>query len=82
MQLLHSRWTFLLIANVLAWSVLGFYQLSAAQSRVPQLPFANSNEQRSEIVQELREIKTLLKETNALLREHVLHVAADGKSKM
>jgi hypothetical protein len=66
---LTSRWSILVLLNVLAWGMLGLYQHSIAQSRTPQLPFANSNEQRSEIVQELREIKSLLKETNALLRE-------------
>ena len=61
----------LLLLNVLAWGVLGVFQYTTAQQTTTggQLPFANSNEQRSDMVRELREIKELLKEQNALLRE-------------
>jgi hypothetical protein len=75
MKCFASRWTLLIAANVALWCVLGVYQFGEAQSKSPQLPFANSNEQRSEIVQELREIKLLLKETNSLLREQAQHAA-------
>lgn len=67
-----SRWTWLITANLLAWCLFGLYPLTQAQQpKGPQLPFANSNEQRSDLVKEVREIKDLLKETNALLREGV-----------
>jgi hypothetical protein len=70
MNITISRWTLLLTANVLAWGVLSVYQSGWAQNpRPPQLPFANSNEQRSDLVREAREIRELLKETNAILRE-------------
>ena len=49
-------------------SVLGFYSTTGAAPTGGQPPFANSVEQRLEIVTELREIKELLKEQNALLR--------------
>lgn len=48
--------------------VLGFYSTTGAAPTGAQQPFANSVEQRLEIVTELREIKELLKEQNALLR--------------
>lgn len=51
-----------------ALSVLGFYSTTGAAPKGAQTPFANSVEQRLEIVTELREIKELLKEQNALLR--------------
>lgn len=56
-------------ALVVAVSVLGFYSTTGAAPPPAQLPFANSVDQRFEIAQELREIKELLKEQNALLRE-------------
>ena len=51
-----------------AVSVLGFYSTTGAAPQGGQPPFANSVEQRLEIVTELREIKELLKEQNTLLR--------------
>lgn len=62
------RWTLLLAANAAAVGVLGLYGTSGAAPQSGQPPFANSIEQRAEIVVELREIKELLKEQNALLR--------------
>jgi hypothetical protein len=69
MKLLTSRWMGLIVLNVVAWGVLGAYQLSLGQTKGGQLPFANSIEQRGEILSELREIKDLIKEQNSLLRE-------------
>ena len=62
------RWVLLLAANAVLLGVLGFYSTSGAAPQSGQPPFANSIEQRAEMVQELREIKELLKEQNALLR--------------
>lgn len=76
MRFTISRWTMLVVLNVAAWGVLGAYQYSGAQSRGPQLPFANSNEQRSDILTELREVKELLREQNTLLREGAVKHAA------
>jgi hypothetical protein len=57
-----------LFANVVALGVLGFYSTLGAAPQAGQPPFANPVEQRSDMVRELREIKDLLKEQNALLR--------------
>lgn len=62
------RWSILVAGNVALWCVLSFYQASNAAPGAGQLPFANSIEQRQQIVRELQEIKALLKEQNALLR--------------
>jgi hypothetical protein len=62
------RWTGLLIANVLAWGVLGLYSTSGAAPQSGQPPFANAIDQRAEMVRELQEIKALLKEQNVILR--------------
>jgi len=62
-----SRWTCLVIGNVALLGVLGFYgSLGAFQGGQP--PFANPVEQRADMVRELREIKDLIREQNALLR--------------
>ena len=63
-----SRWTWLVIGNVVAVGVLGFYSTLGAAPQAGQPPFANPVEQRAEQVRELREIKELLKEQNELLR--------------
>ena len=65
---LVSRWTWLVIGNAVLWGVLGFYQTLGAAPQAGQPPFANPVEQRADMVRELREIKELLKEQNALLR--------------
>ena len=60
-----SMWS--LAAVVAPLCVLGFYSTTGA---VPQgqPPFIDAVEQRGEMIQQLREIKDLLKEQNALLR--------------
>ena len=76
-MLTHTRWAVLILANVLFCCVLSFYGTSdAAQTRgnPPQEPFANSVQQRMEMINQLREIKTLLKEQNALLRSGEIKV--------
>ena len=62
------RWTLLVAANVLIVSVLGFYSTLGAAPQAGQPPFANPIDQRADMVRELREIKELLKEQNALLK--------------
>jgi hypothetical protein len=57
----------LLIANVLCYGVLSFYQTGAAQSG-SRPTLANPVEERKEVISNLEEIKNLLKEQNALLR--------------
>jgi len=71
----RSGWALLVAANVVAYGVLSFYQTSSAQQRTGgEPPFANSIEQRIEMLSELKEIKNLLKEQNALLRSGNLKV--------
>ena len=57
----------LVIANVLCYCVLSFYQTGAAQSG-SRSTLANPVEERKELISNLEEIKNLLKEQNALLR--------------
>ncbi len=61
-------WTFLILANVLAWCVLGLYGTTGAAAGGNAQPFSNAVEQRHEMIRELQEIKALLKEQNTLLR--------------
>ncbi len=63
-----SPWSFLGLLNLAALGVLGFYSTLGAAPQAGQPPFANPVEQRAEQVRELREIKELLKEQNALLK--------------
>ena len=72
------RWMMLLAANALVVGVLGFYSTSGAAPQAGQPPFNNSVEQRESQLRELREIKELLKEQNALLKAGAdkLHVPA------
>lgn len=63
-----SRYTLLVFANLVLLGVLGFYSTSGAAPQAGQPPFANPVEQRADTVRELREIKELLKEQNALLK--------------
>ena len=58
----------LALTATVAIGMLGLYQNACAQQqRGNPLPFSNSVEQREKMVRELREIKELLREQNALL---------------
>ncbi len=72
----RTGWTLLIVANVLCYCMLGFYQATAAAQRAAprKPPFANSVQQRSEMIGLLREIKDCLKEQNTLLRSGKLRV--------
>jgi hypothetical protein len=61
-------WSVVPFLGVMGLCVLGFYSSSGAAPQGGQPPFANAVEQRNETIRELREIKELLKEQNALLR--------------
>ena len=59
----------LALGVLLTSCMLGLYRsASAQQQRGNPLPFSNSVEQRENMVRELREIKALIREQNALLR--------------
>ena len=62
-----SGWALLLAANVLGYCMLSFYQTTTAAAP-PGPSFPNSTELRVEMIDQLKEIKDLLKEQNALLR--------------
>jgi hypothetical protein len=63
-----APWSVLLLLNVLVISVLGLYRTTVAGSPGGAPPFANTTESRLEMIQELKEIRVLLKEQNELLR--------------
>jgi len=60
--------TLLVAANVLFIGVLSLHRSTDAAPPSARPPFNNSVEQRNDMIEELREIKTLLKEQNAILR--------------
>jgi len=67
------RWGLPIGLSIL-FCVLGLWQTSLAAPKQPQKPFVDAGGQRSEIVQELRQIQQLLREQNALLRSGKLQV--------
>ena len=69
-----NGWGLLLGGIVLCCCVLSFYQTTSAQPPQAKEPFANSVEQRMEIVKLLTDIRDQLKEQNALLRSGELKV--------
>jgi len=74
----RSAWLALLATNVVSLGMLGFYQTTSAQPRQAQEPFANAVQQRFEMIGTLKEISSLLKEQNALLRSGKLGVVIVG----
>ena len=70
----RTGWALLITANVLCYCVLSFYRTTDAAPAKGYPPFANSVEQRGEMVVQLREIKDLLREQNTLLRSGNLKV--------
>jgi len=70
----RTGWTLLIVANVLFLCVLSLYRTIDAAPPRAQQPFANAVEQRMGMIEELREIKVLLREQNALLRSGTLRV--------
>lgn len=72
---LRAGWALLVAANVLGYCVLGFYRADAAAPTAGgRPPFANSVEQRMEIIRLLGDIKDQLKQQNALLSSGKLKV--------
>ena len=71
------RWALLIGLNLFCWYMLGFHQpVSVAQlsPRNGELPFANSVAQRFDILDELKQINSQLKEQNTLLRSGTVRV--------
>ncbi len=69
MKATTSRWWVLIAANVLVVCMLSFYRTSGAAPQTGQQPFANAVDQRNDMIRELKEIRALLQEQNAMLRE-------------
>ena len=65
----RTGWTLAIAASALFCCVLSFYQATAAAPPAGTQPFANSLQQRMEMITELKGIRALLKEQNVLLRE-------------
>jgi len=77
----RTVWALLIAANVLCYCVLSFYRTTDAAVKPAPPPFANAVEQRMEMVNQLREIKELLKEQNALLSSGKLSVVVSAPEK-
>ena len=76
----RTSWMLLISANVVFYCVLSFYRATdAAEPANPKLPFANSVQQRMEMISQLKEIKDLLKEQNELLRSGTVVVVQPEK---
>ena len=73
-----NRWLVPLAAVVATWGVLSFYQPSTAQQSGPTQPFANSVQQRMEMVEHLKAIEALLTEQNDFLRSGKLKVVVEN----
>ena len=69
-----APWATLLLLNAFAFGMLCLYQTSHAGSPGGSPPFANTSETRLEMVEQLKEIRDLLKEQNALLKSGRLTV--------
>lgn len=76
----RAGWVLLLTAIVVCCGVLGLYPSHAAPTGGGQ-PVANPAEQRMEMIAELKEIKALLKEQNALLQSGSLKVVVAESEK-
>lgn len=76
----RAGWMLLLTAIAVSFGVLSFYPSHAAPPTGGQ-PVANPAEQRMEMIAELKEIKALLKEQNALLQSGNLKVVVTEPGK-
>ena len=72
--------TVLVLANVVAWYMLGFSQTNSMAQQGVREPFANSVQQRGEMIEQLRAIHAELTEQNELLRSGQLEVIAKPPS--
>ena len=72
-------WMTVIIVNLLGWCVLGFWQSTSVAQQTGRQPFANSVEQRGEMIELLRELNTQLREQNELLRSGRLQVIVNDE---
>ena len=76
----HSLAALLLVVGVLGlWGIAGAQPAPVSGAGKP--PFANAVDQRDEMIRELREIRTLIKEQNALLKQLVDHEQTSARPK-
>jgi hypothetical protein len=68
------KWILLAALNLAGWGVLSLHQTTTAAPRESNEPFANAVEQRAEMIVQLKEISSLLKEQNVLLKSGRLSV--------
>lgn len=78
MHILSNRSTLACAMGGALLCMLGFYSLLSA-APPGSAPFEDAGAQRDEMIRELREIKELIKEQNALLKEVI--VVPNGRSK-
>ncbi len=71
-----QRWTLAFALCAVAMGVLSLYR--STEAAAPAGPFANSVEQRIEIINHLKETNALLREQNALLRSGKLRVQVEA----
>ena len=78
----RTGWIVLLAANVLCYCVLSFYQKTdAAPPTSGGPPFANAVQQRIEMIELLKDIRTQLQQQNALLKSGELKVVVSEPKK-
>ncbi len=71
------RWALLIITNVLLLCMLGLYRSTTAAPAANNEPFANSIEQRAEMIKQLQEINAQLKEQNSMFRAALKALVGD-----
>jgi len=80
-----KRWYGFLVVSAIslgALGVLSLYQTTTAAPPEVRLPFANSVEQRFEMIRTLSEIRDLLKEQNVLLQSGKVRVMLVEEAKI
>ena len=77
----RAGWALLLTFNILGYCILSLCQATTAATPKGEQSLANPVEQRAEMIAELKEIKQLLKEQNALLQSGNLKVVITGPEK-
>lgn len=75
------RWLGLLFGGALLFCVLGLYERTTAQTRETKPPFANAVDLQVQILEQLKELNSLMKEQNGLLKSGQLQVIVAEKKR-